>query len=65
MQIVQPVLTRNYYQVLVEPRKTGEEVKFISAFTLNDQQWCDAMRMKSIPPPHRKREAGAPGSPAS
>jgi hypothetical protein len=51
MQIVEPVPTRDYYQVLVEPRKNGEEVKFISAFTLNDHQWQMAMKMKSVRPP--------------
>ncbi|MHB1561549.1 MAG: hypothetical protein ACYC61_29215 [Isosphaeraceae bacterium] len=48
MQIIEPELIRNYYQVLVEPRRGGTELKFISAFMLSDDQWRAAMSMRSI-----------------
>jgi len=65
MQIVEPIFARDYFQVVVEPRKNGEEVKFITAFKLDNVGWQNAMKMKSIPPPRPKKEARDAGSPAS
>lgn len=49
MQAVEPSgLTRDYSEVVVEPRKGGSEVKFITAFTLDSQQWINAMKKKGV-----------------
>jgi hypothetical protein len=66
MQVVEETVRREYYQVIVRPRGDGSEVKFLTAYTLDDYQWRNAMTMKSVrldrapnkkagvkpPPPH-------------
>ena len=33
-------------------------MQFVSAYQIDDREWQNAIKMKSIPPPHIKREAG-------
>ena len=56
MQITHPVMDCNYYRVVVEPRKNGEEVRFLSAYKIDHHEWQNAMKMRSVPPPRAKRE---------
>ncbi len=64
MQIAHPAMVCNYYKVVVVPRRNGEEVRFVSAYKIDDHEWQNAMKMKSVPPP-KKREAGGTKPPAS
>lgn len=65
MQIIHPVMDREYYMVVVEPRKKGEEVRFVSAYKIGDHEWQNAMKRKSVPWPRIKREAEGTEPPAS
>jgi len=53
-------LVRNYFQVIVEPRKDGREMVFITAYDkLTVPEWADATRRKSIPPPPGAKSSGS------
>jgi hypothetical protein len=65
MQITHPAMICNYYTVVVEPRRNGEEVKFVSAYRIDDREWQNSIKMKSIRPPRIKREAGDTKPPIS
>ena len=42
MQLVGPTgLSKDYFQVLVDPRRGGDEAVFITAYSLNSQQWME------------------------